>query len=155
MVVVEQSSFCKIPNLILNSVANLKNGVIMVEVKWESSKVDPKREYLARAEIGERNSIWSYFRILMTARKVAQQLKTTKGAIAFTMRMEFFSKKLGRIAVFEDEKTLMEFAHSGQNAKCMEQFKAVVKAQSAKWKITGLDIPLKIDDAINRIQSKK
>ena len=46
-------------------------------------------------------------------------------------------------------------AHSGQHAKCIEQFKAVVKAQSAEWKITGSDIPLKIDDAINRIQSKK
>ena len=151
MVVVEQTSFCKILHLILNSVANLP----MVETKWESSKVDPKREYVVYAVYGERSSIWSYFSMLMPALKVTQELKTAKGAIAFAARMEFFSKKIARVAVFEDEKTLMEFAHSGQHAKCMEQFEAVVKAQSAEWKITGSDMPLKIDDAINRIQSKK
>ena len=128
----------------------------MVEIKWESSKVDPKREYAVYAVYGERSSIWSYFSMLMPARKVAQELKTAKGAIAFAARMEFFSKKIARVAVFEDEKTLMEFAHAGQHAKCMEQFKAVFKVQRAQWSITGSDVPhLKIDDAINRIQSKK
>jgi len=128
----------------------------MVEIKWESSKVDPKREYLAYAVYGERSSIWSYFSMLMPARKVAQELKTAKGAIAFAARMEFFSKKIARVAVFEDEKTLMEFAHAGQHAKCMEQFKAVFKVQRAQWSITGSDVHLlKIDDAINRIQSEK
>jgi len=155
MVVVEPTSFGKILNLILNSVANLNNRDIMVETKWESSKVDPKREYVVFAEYGERSSIWSYFSMLMPALKVTQELKTAKGAIAFAGRMELFSKKIVRVAVFEDEKTLMEFAYSGQHVKCMEQFKAVVKAQSAEWRITGSDIPLKIDDAINRIQTKK
>ncbi|UCH01357.1 MAG: hypothetical protein JSV20_05605 [Candidatus Bathyarchaeota archaeon] len=127
----------------------------MVETTWESSKVDPEREYVVYAECGERSSIWSYFSMLMPALKVTQECKTAKGAIAFAGRMEFFSKKIVRIAVFEDEKTLMEFAHSGQHAKCMVQFKDVVKAQSAEWRITGSDIPLQIDDAIHRIQSKK
>ena len=127
----------------------------MVVTTWESSKVDPKREYVVYAVCGERSSTWSYFSMLMPALNVAQELKTTKGAIAFAARMEFFSKKIARVAVFEDEKTLMEFAHSGQHAKCMEQFKAVLKTQSAEWRITGSEIPLNIDDAINRIQNKK
>ena len=127
----------------------------MVEMKWKSlSEIDPKREYIAFAEIGERNSVWSYFSILMRARKVGKQLKTAKGLIEFTARLEFLSKKMGMVAVFEDEKTLMEFAHAGQHAQCMEQFKAVTKWQRVKWSISGADIPLKIDDAINKIQTK-
>ena len=43
------------PNLILNSVGNLKNGDIMVDLKWTSySEVDPKREYYAVIGMGER-----------------------------------------------------------------------------------------------------
>jgi hypothetical protein len=126
----------------------------MVDTTWESSKVDPEREYVVYAVYGERSSIGSYFSMLMPALTVTQELKTAKGAIAFAGRMEFFSKKFARVTVFEDEKTLMEFAHSGQHAKCMEQFKAVVKGQSAEWRITGSDIPLKIDDAINKINGK-
>jgi hypothetical protein len=128
----------------------------MVEMKWKSlSEIDPKRDYLAFAEIGERNSVWSYFSILMRSQKVGKQLKTAKGLIEFTARLDFLSKKMGMVAVFEDEKTLMEFAHAGQHAQCMEQFKAVTKFQRAKWSISGSDVPLKMDDAINRIQNKK
>lgn len=49
----------------------------------------------------------------------------------------------------------MEFAHAGQHAQCMEQFKAVTKFQRAKWSISGSDFPLKMDDAIKRAQNKK
>ena len=139
----------------MNLVTSLNNSDIMVEIKWESSKVDPEREYVVYALYGERSGIWSYFSMLMPGLKVVQELKKAKGAIAFALRMEFFSKKIARVAVFEDEVTLMEFAHSGQHAKCMERFKAVLKVQGAEWMITGSDIPLKIDDAINRIQNKK
>jgi hypothetical protein len=128
----------------------------MVETKWESSsEVDPKREYIAYAAIGERNSVWSYFSVLMKALKVAKQLKTVKGAIAFTGRLGFLSKEDSMVAVFEDEKTLMEFAHAGQHAECMEQFKTVAKWKRAKWSISGSALPLKWDDAMNRIQSQK
>jgi hypothetical protein len=62
---------------------------------------------------------------------------------------------MAMVAAFEDEKTLMEFAHSGQHAQCREQFKGGAKWQRVKWSISGSDIPLKIDDAIKRTQSKK
>jgi hypothetical protein len=139
----------------LNSVANLKNGDIMAETKWTSSEVDPKREYLAFTEIGERTSIRSYFSILKRARKVAQQLKTAKGTIAFVAQLNFLSKKMGMVAVFEDEKSLMEFAHAGQHAQCMKQFKAVTKFQRAKWSISGSNLPPTFEDAMSRIQTKK
>jgi len=139
----------------LNSVANLKNGDIMAETKWTSSEVDPKREYLAFTEIGERASLRSYFSILKRARKVAQQLKTAKGVIAFVAQLSFLSKKIGMVAVFEDEKSLMEFAHVGQHAQCMKQFKAGTKFQRAKWSISGSNVPPTFEDAMSRIQTKK
>ena len=129
----------------------------MVEVKWESfSEVDPKREYLAFSEMGERKSAWSYFGWLMRARKVAEQLKTAKGVIGFTARLDFWSKKVIMVAVFEDETTLMDFAHAGQHAQCMEKAKPAVKGamKYAKWSISGSAVPPTIEDAINRIQSK-
>jgi hypothetical protein len=127
----------------------------MVEMKWKSlSEIDPKREYMAYAAIGERNSAWSYFSVMMKALKVGKQLKTAKGVIEFTARLEFLSKKMSMVAVFEDEKALMEFAHAGQHAECSEQFKTVAKWKRTRWSISGADIPLKIDDAMNRIQTK-
>ena len=48
----------------------------------------------------------------------------------------------------------MEFAHAGQHAQCMKQFKAVTKFQRAKWNISGSALPLKMDDAMTRIQSQ-
>ena len=129
----------------------------MVEMKWESlSEVDPKRDYLAFAEMGERKSAWSYFSWLMRSRKVAGQLKTAKGLIGFTARLEFWSKKVAMVAVFEDEKTLMGFAHAGQHAQCMEKSKSDLKEgmKSARWSVSGSDLPPKIDDAINKIQSQ-
>lgn len=128
----------------------------MVKVKWTSfSEVDPKRDYLAFIEMGERNSAWSYFSFLMRARKLQKQLKTAKGLIGVCGRLEFLSKKVVMVAVFEDEKTLMEFAHAGQHALCMEQTKSKVRMKYDRWSISGSDVPPKLDDAINRIQSKK
>jgi hypothetical protein len=59
------------------------------------------------------------------------------------------------IAVFEDEKALMEFAHAGQHAQCSEQFKTVAKWKRTRWSISGSALPLKWDDAMNQIQSQK
>jgi hypothetical protein len=145
------------PNLILNPVANLKNGVIMVVTEWKSfSKVDPKRDYLAFALAGHRKSAWSFFSWGLPAGKVMKQLETTNGLVGYTSRMDFLSKKSEMVAVFEDEKTLMEFAHAGQHGQCAEKSKSGVKQMtSATWIISGSDIPLKLDDAVKRLQSQK
>jgi hypothetical protein len=106
--------------------------------------------------MGERKSVWSFFRFFMRARAVQGQLKTAKGVIGYTARLEFSSKKLVMVAVFENENALTEFAHAGQHAKCMEVARPDLKGgmKYAKWSISGSDVPPKIDDAINRIQSK-
>ena len=45
----------------------------------------------------------------------------------------------------------MEFAHAGQHGQCTERSKSGVKEmKSATWSISGSDLPLKLDDAINR-----
>jgi hypothetical protein len=77
-------------NLILNFVAKLKNGVIIVFIKWESfSEIDPKREYLAFAEMGERKNIISGIGWMMRGRKVTNELKSAKGLIGFTGKVDF------------------------------------------------------------------
>ena len=129
----------------------------MPEVKWESfSEVNPERDYLAVIEMGERKSVWSYFSFLMRARKVGKQLKKSKGVIGLTGRLGFLNREVVLVAVFENEKTLTKFAHSGQHANCMEVSKNAVKGgfKSAKWTISGSDIPPKLDDTISRIKSE-
>jgi hypothetical protein len=130
--------------------------MIVVEIKWTSfSQIDLKRDYLVYAGYAERKSPWSYFTYLMKARKVQNQLKETKGIIGFTARLEFFTKKVVQLAVFEDTAALKEFAHTGQHANCMETTKSSMKwLKQATWYISGSAIPPKMDEAINRIQSK-
>ena len=126
----------------------------MVEMKWTPlSEANPKREYIAFSEIVERKSAWPYFSWLMRARKIAKQLKTTKGVIGYTARLEFFNKKGVMVAVFEDEQALKGFAHAGQHEQCMKQLRDTAKFRRAQWDIPGSAIPLKIDDAINRVKN--
>jgi hypothetical protein len=128
----------------------------VVVVKWESfSQVNPERIYLAYAGYAERKSVWSYFSYLMRARKVQKQLNSSKGLIGFTAKLEFLSKKVVQLAVFEDETALKAFAQTGQHALCMKTTKSSMKwLKQAKWSISGSDVPPKINDAVNRIQSK-
>jgi hypothetical protein len=126
----------------------------MVEMKWTLlSEADPKREYIAFSEIAERKSAWPYFSWLMRARKIAKQLETAKGVIGYTARLEFFNKKAVMVAVFEDEQALMGFAHAGQHEQCMKQLKDTAEFQRAQWIIPGSAIPLKVDEAINRVKN--
>jgi hypothetical protein len=131
-------------------------GVTVVEIKWKLlSEVGLNRDYLVYAGYAERKSPWSYFSYLIKARKVENQLKKTKGFIGFTARLEFFSKKVVQLAVFENSSALKDFAHSGQHALCMETTKSSMKwLKQATWSIAGSAIPPKIEDAINRTQSK-
>lgn len=129
----------------------------MPEVKWTSfTEVNPKQDYLAFIEMGERKSVWSYLNFLLRARKVAQQLKTAKGIIGLRGRLGFLNKEVIMVAVFKDPKSLAEFAYSGQHANCIEVTKKDIKGEmkTAKWSISGSEIPPKIDDAISRIKSK-
>ena len=126
----------------------------MVEMKWTPlSEANPKREYIAFSEITERKSAWPYFSWLMRARKIAKQLETARGVIGYTARLEFLNKKAVMVAVFEDEQALMGFAHAGQHAQCMKQLKDTARFQRAQWAIPGSAIPLKVDEAINRVKN--
>jgi hypothetical protein len=147
---------CHSPNPILRNARYIIEGVIVVEIKWAlNSEVDLKRDYLVYAGYAERKTSWSYFSYLMKARKVQNQLKKAKGFIGFTARLEFFTKKVVQLAVFEDTAALKEFAHAGHHAHCMETTKSSMKwLKQATWNIAGSAIPPKIDDAISRIQSK-
>jgi hypothetical protein len=128
----------------------------MPKVKWTTySEVNPEREYFAFANVGERKSVWSYFSLLMGARKVAQQLEKTKGVIGLTGRLGFLNREIAIVGVFENEDVLNEFAHSGQHANCMEKTKSMVKVmRTAKWSILGSNLPPTIEDAISRTKSK-
>ena len=127
-------------------------------MKWELiSEVDPKRDYLEFAEFGELKSRWAFFSWMRRGRKVASELKNAKGLIGFRGKVDFWSKKGIMVAVFEDEKTLMQFAHTGQHAQCMKKSKSDIKGEFKRgtWGISGSAIPPKIEDAINTVQHKK
>jgi hypothetical protein len=129
----------------------------MPEIKWTSlSEGNPKSEYLAFAEMGERKSVWSFFSFLMRARKVQAQLKTAKGLIGYTAKLGFANREIVMVAVFENQNALDEFAHTGQHANCMSITKDDLKGgmKYAKWNISGADLPPKLEDAINRIKNK-
>ena len=129
----------------------------MVTVNWKAFKeVDPSKTYLAYAGYAERKTAWSYPSFLMRARKVEKQLSTTKGLVGFTAQLEFASKKVVQLAVFDNADALKEFAHSGQHALCAEQTKPSMNwLKSTTWNILGSEIPPKIEDAVNRIKSQK
>ncbi len=126
----------------------------MVEIKWTPlSDAKPDSTYLAYAGYAERKSAWSYLPFLMRARKIQTQLENAKGLIGFTAQLEFLSKKVIQLAVFEDKTALMQFAHSGQHAFCMEQTKSTMKwLKQATWSIQGSELPPKLSDAVNRTE---
>ncbi len=130
---------------------------LLVEVKWQPlSEVNPEREYIAFSEMGSLKSRRHFFSWMMRGRKVSEQLKTTKGIVGYTVRLGFWKNEGVMLAVFEDEKTLMDFAHSGQHVQCMAKGKTEIgKWMMDRWSIAGSAVPPTIPDAINRLQSKK
>jgi hypothetical protein len=129
----------------------------MVETDWKSySEVDPKRDYLAFILMGERKSRLSLLSWIKPSQKVMKQLETTKGLIGYASRLGFWSREAIMVAVFESKNALDEFSHAGQHAQCMEKTKTDAKEgmKSATWSISGSNIPLKLDDAIKRLQSQ-
>jgi hypothetical protein len=91
----------------------------------------------------------------MKAGKIEKQLKTTKGVVGFTAKLEFFNKKVAQLAVFEDESTLKEFAHSGQHDLCSKQIKPTMKwMKNTTWSISGSEVPPKLEDTISKLQAK-
>ncbi len=127
----------------------------MPEYKWTvMGKSSQDREYLAFAELGERKSVWSFFKFVMRARTMTKQMGEAKGMIGYRARLEFLGKKVLMVAVFEDEATLNSFAHTGQHANCMQQTKPDLKEgmKYARWNISGSNIPPTLEEAMTRIQ---
>lgn len=129
----------------------------MVKIEWTPYKeVDPQHEYTAFSQIGGLKSSLSLFSWYRRGKRVQEQLKTTKGFIGYTMDFGFWSKKGIIVGVFEDDKSLMDFAHSGQHANCMQISKADVngKMNCYRWKIQGSEIPPKLEEVLAKFQSK-
>jgi len=128
----------------------------MPEYKWtQIEEVSLGSEYIAFTAMGERTSIWSFFSFLMGARAMQKQLAEAKGLIGYQARLEFLGKKVVMLAVFKDEASLNDFAHSGKHAHCMEKTKPALKAEMkyARWRIAGSDVPPKLEDAISRFEN--
>jgi hypothetical protein len=128
----------------------------MVTISWKSfSEVNPKSKYLAQASFFERKSAWSFFSFLMQARAVQGQLKTAKGLVGYSMRMEFFGKKGGVLSVWENESALVDgFAHAGQHSQAMKKFKPLMESYKViKWEISGSDVPPKWEEALKKSQN--
>ncbi len=128
----------------------------MPEIKWTTlSQVNPQQNYFAYAALAERKTAWSYFSYLMRARKIQNQLNHTEGIVGFTARLDFLSKKVIQLAVFKNENSLKEFAHSGQHANCMANTKSSMKwLKQSTWNILGSEIPPNMPDALNRIEAE-
>jgi hypothetical protein len=135
-----------------------KRGDNMVKIDWKPFKeINPELEYTAFSQIGELKSSLSLFSWFRRGKRVQEQLKTTKGFIGYTMEFGFWSKKGVIVGVFDDDNSLMDFAHSGQHAMCMQISKADVKGKMNcyRWKIRGSEIPPKIDEVLAKFQPKK
>ncbi len=129
----------------------------MVEVAWQAFiQPDPNVNYVAYAAYAERKSVFSYFNMLRKANRVSKQLSTAKGLVGFTARLEFSSKKIVQLAVFENQEALEAFAHSGQHALCIQDANKMGMNwfKKAFWSIPGSAVPPKIDEAISRIQNQ-
>ncbi len=129
----------------------------MVTISWQQFKeADPSKVYLAYGAYLERKTAWFYFDYLMRARKVQKQLEKANGVVGFTARLEFLSKKAVQVAVFDDENSLKEFAHAGQHALCSKEKKDSMNwRKTATWNISASEIPLKLEDTLNKIQSQQ
>ena len=68
-----------------------------------------------------------FFTAAMRARKMAQEMKSTKGIIGLRGRLGFLNREVAIVGVFENEDVLNEFAHNGQHAKCIVKVSLCLK----------------------------
>lgn len=114
----------------------------MVTTPWSKLKPpNPEQEYVAVTTYLPRPRYWNIFSFFRQSNRIEKQLKTSPGAIAYSVRAQLFGKKAWTVSIWEDEGTVKEFTKTGEHLKAMGTFPLGHGAKFVRWKIRGSEIP--------------
>jgi len=124
-----------------------------MDIPWKSlAAVEKDREYLALLSYLPLNRYSKIFAFMKFSSAINEQLRATPGAIGYSMRALLFSRQFWTLSVWEDSAALMEFVakvpHS-ESMKAMAPFMG--KTKFTQWKVLGSAVPLRWDDAMQRM----
>ena len=119
------------------------------------ASVEPGREYVVLLSF---LPLSSFFRLPLFFRYFSQinaQLRTTPGAIGYSMRAELFSLHFWTLSAWESDKALMEFVRQVPHREAMTKIAPYMgKTNFWRWKLPSAEIPPRWDDAMRRATSK-
>lgn len=119
---------------------------------WKSfGRVDPEREYLALLTFLPLRHGWRIPSLLMHTRRITAQLQQAPGLIGYSLLARPLRKHFWTLSVWEDEAALRAFVEAGAHSVTMRSMTPHMGAtRFIRWKLRGVQVPPKWNDALDR-----
>ena len=123
-----------------------------MDIPWKSlAAVEPGREYvvlLSYLPLTRYSKMPLFFRY---TRKINEQLRTTPGAIGYSMRAKVVARKFWTLSVWESDRALMDFVAKVPHGEAMTKISPFMgPTKITRWKSKGAEIPPRWDAAMQR-----
>jgi len=125
----------------------------MVTLPWQAlAEAEVGHEYLVLITYLPRESYWSIFSFYGLVRSIQKQLKSSRGLVGYSMRMQVLGKKAWTLSVWEDETALQEFVSKSPHADTMRRpILQPGKSKFVRWKSSGSSVPPSWKDALQQL----
>jgi hypothetical protein len=91
-------------------------------------------------------------RVLWHTRKIEAQLAESGGLVGYALRAKLAQKKFWAVAAWEGDEPLQNFVESNPHAEVRMTLKREMKESwFQRFDVSGEEVPLTIDDALNRV----
>jgi hypothetical protein len=124
-----------------------------MDTPWKSlAAVDKDCEYLALLSYLPLNRYSKIPQFMRFSMEIMRQIAASPGAVGYTLRARFFTRKFWTLSVWKDSVALMDFVAQVPHSKSMKAMAPFMgKTKFSQWKVAGSAVPLRWDEAIRRM----
>jgi hypothetical protein len=125
-----------------------------MDLPWKATaQASPEREYVVLLSFLPLKQSRRIPVTLLYTWRIAQQLKSARGLIGYTLRAQLLAKSFWTLSAWESEVAMRAFVRASPQREIMAAL-ALYMGQTSfnQWTIKGAELPLRWDDAVGRIK---
>jgi quinol monooxygenase YgiN len=125
-----------------------------MDLPWKTMiQASPEREYLALLSFLPLKQSRRIPVALLYTRRIAQQLKSARGLIGYTLRAQLLAKSFWTLSAWESEAAMRAFVQAQPHREIMAALAPFMGQTSFnQWTVKGAELPLRWDDALRAIR---
>ncbi len=125
-----------------------------MDLPWITfAPADKSREYLALLSylpLNRYGAIPGFLRFLF---QIQRQLRGTPGIVGYSLRAKLIGRNFWTLSAWNNETALMDFVAKVPHGQAMKALLPHMgRTRFTQWKVSGAELPLRWDDAIQRSQ---